>query len=34
MNRDYTKLKEDLICLGLQPGDSVLIHSSFKAMGK
>lgn len=34
MNRDYTKLKEDLSRLGLQAGDSVLIHSSFKSMGK
>lgn len=33
MNRDYEILKTDLADIGLQKGDSVLIHSSYKSMG-
>ena len=33
MNADYAKIKEDLTALGLQKGDAVLLHSSFKSMG-
>lgn len=33
MNADYWKIKEDLAALGLQRGDAVLLHSSFKSMG-
>lgn len=33
MNADYWKIKEDLAALGLQKGDAVLLHSSFKSMG-
>lgn len=34
MNKDYQKIKEDLATLGLKSGDAVMIHSSFKSMGK
>ena len=34
MNTDYSIIKEDLSSLGLTRGDSVLIHSSFKSLGK
>ena len=33
MNADYQKIREDLSVLGLQKGDAVLVHSSFKSMG-
>ena len=28
------QLKRDLISLGICPGDTVLVHSSFKSMGE
>lgn len=33
MNQDYQILKQDLRSLGLQKGDSVLIHSSYRSLG-
>ncbi len=33
MKQDYQILREDFAALGLRPGDSVLIHSSYKSMG-
>lgn len=33
MNKDFQILKDDLKALGLQKGDAVLIHSSYKSMG-
>ena len=34
MNRDYQKIKEGLVNIGVKAGDSLLIHSSFKSLGK
>ena len=34
MNKDYQIIREDLQALGLKKGDTVLIHSSFKSLGK
>ena len=31
---DFNIIKEDLKSIGLCPGDSVLVHSSFKSMGQ
>ena len=33
MNKDYQSIKNELKALGLQKGDAVLIHSSFKSLG-
>lgn len=32
-NTDYQKIKEDLLALGVQKGDDLLLHASFKALG-
>ena len=33
MNSDYLTLKNDLSDIGIQSGDSILLHSSYKSMG-
>jgi aminoglycoside 3-N-acetyltransferase len=33
MNQSYERIREDLAALGLEKGDAVLVHSSFKSMG-
>lgn len=34
MNKDYLKIKEDLIKLGIKAGDKVIMHSSYKSLGE
>lgn len=33
MNSEYLKIKKDLQNLGINPGDKVLVHSSYKSLG-
>ncbi|MBE7026642.1 MAG: AAC(3) family N-acetyltransferase [Ruminococcaceae bacterium] len=32
-NKDYTRLKEDLLNLGIKSGDDIIVHSAYKKLG-
>ena len=34
MNASFEKIKNDLLSLGVQPGDILMVHSSLKSMGQ